>query len=376
MSSSVDDTVRRARWRLVLGEDHGLCASLSDVERHRDAMLEFLYGRECAGRNADLGQERSAGLEGSVLNVPDWVNAIHELFPKRTIERLERDAIERYQINEVVTNPEVLATVEPNPTLLEAVLRTKHLMNREVLELARALVRRVVAELMEKLAVQIRQPFGGPRIRRRSYIKSAKNFDWRETIRRNLRNWDQRQKRLGLDTPYFLSRTRRRIDRWQFIILVDQSGSMVSSVIHSAITASIFRGLPALKTHLIAFDTSVIDLTADCEDPVETLLKVQLGGGTDIGQAMTYAASLVENPRHTIVLLITDFHEGAPPQALLQVTKSLIESGVHLLGLAALDDRAEPAYNREFASQLVELGMHVGAMTPGELANWVAEKIG
>ncbi len=374
----MSEAVRRARWRLVLGEDHGLCASLGEIERRRDRMLEFLYGRECAGRNTgnDGQSSRGTDLSASVLSVPDWINQIHELFPKRTIERLEKDAIERYKIDEVVTNPEVLARAEPNQTLLEAVLRTKHLMNREVLAVARQLVRRVVAQLMEKLAVTIRQPFAGARVRRRSFMKVAKNFDWRTTVRRNLSNWDRERQRLGLQTPYFLTRTRRRVDRWQLMILVDQSGSMVSSVIHSAVTASIFHSLPSIKTHLIAFDTSVIDLTADCGDPVETLMKVQLGGGTDIGHAMEYASSLIENPRRTILVLITDFFEGGPANNLPRVTKQLKESGVHLLGLAALDSKAEPAYDRQTAQRLVELGMHVAAMTPGELAHWVAEKIG
>src|SRR5205823_3267177 len=128
-------------------------------------------------------------------------------------------------------------------------------------------------------------------------------------------------------------------------------------------------------THLCLFDTAVVDVTADCTDPVETLLKVQLGGGTDIGHALSYAASLVDNPRRTIVVLITDFFEGAPVQRLLSVARSLLESGVTLLGLAALDDRAEPAYDRALAERLVALGAHVAAMTPGELADWVAEKV-
>jgi Mg-chelatase subunit ChlD len=131
-----------------------------------------------------------------------------------------------------------------------------------------------------------------------------------------------------------------------------------------------------MKTNLIAFDTSVVDLTSDVEDPVETLMKVQLGGGTDIGQAMHYAASLVENPRRTILVLITDFYEGGDPQQLLRVTKRLADSGVHLLGLAALDDKAVPQYDKGMAASLVRLGMTVGAMTPGELAQFVAEKIG
>ena len=168
---------------------------------------------------------------------------------------------------------------------------------------------------------------------------------------------------------------RRQVDRWQLIILVDESGSMLDSVIYSAVTAAVFWGIKSLRTHLCLFDTSVVDVTAECTDPVETLMKVQLGGGTDIGQAMAYAASLVDNPRRTIVVLITDFFEGAPVQRLLTVTRQLVESGVTVLGLAALDDRAEPSYDRLLAERMVALGAHVGAMTPGELAEWVAGKV-
>jgi hypothetical protein len=150
---------------------------------------------------------------------------------------------------------------------------------------------------------------------------------------------------------------------------------MLNSVIHTAVTASIFWHLKSVRTHLVLFDTSVVDVTADCVDPVETLMKVQLGGGTDIGQAMSYAATLVENPRRTIVILITDFYEGAPLHRLYSVTRSLVESGVTLLGLAALDEQANPDYDKNVASQMVNLGAHVAAMTPGELAQWVAEKV-
>jgi Mg-chelatase subunit ChlD len=150
---------------------------------------------------------------------------------------------------------------------------------------------------------------------------------------------------------------------------------MLDSVIHAAVTAAIFFGLKQVRTHLCLFDTSIVDVTEDCSDPVETIMKVQLGGGTDIGKALAYAATLVENPRNTIVILITDFFEGAPVQQLLTTTKNLIESGVTLLGLAALDEQAKPNYDRDIAQQMVNLGASVGAMTPGELAEWVAQKI-
>jgi hypothetical protein len=368
------------RWRLVLGEDaeQGLGCGLQGQDAQRDQALGFLYNREYGSKRNVRGSSggRHGGTEDSVLSTPDWINAVHELFPKRTIERIEKDALERYQIQEMVTNADLLARAQPSQTLLKAVLQTKHLMNEEVLAMARVLVRKVVEDLMEKLARPVRTVFLGARDRRRrSHMKVAKNFDARSTVRRNLASYDPETKKLYIKTPYFYSRIRRQVDRWQIIIVVDESGSMMDSVIHAAVTAAIFFGIKSIKPHLILFDTNVVDVTADCSDPVETMMKVQLGGGTDIGGAMAYAATLVNNPRQTIVVLITDFYEGGPIERLYGVTKSLIESGVTVLGLAALDDRADPCYDRGTAEHMMALGAHVGAMTPGELAEWVAQKI-
>lgn len=376
----MSDSNRQARWRLVMGAgSEQLCGGLSSEDQLRDDCLGFLYDREYgSGRNVrgpDQAGKRG-GLGESALTVPDWINQIHELFPRKTIERLEKDALERYQLDEMVTNPDVLSRAKPNPTLLKAVLRTKHLMNQEVLKIAQHLVRQVVEELMKKLAVDVRNAFQGSLDRRnRSQLKIAKNFDINTTLRRNLKHYQPDHKRILIETPFFYSRIRRQVDRWQLIVLVDESGSMMDSVIHSAITASIFYSMKMMKVHLCIFDTAVVDLTAECVDPVETLMKVQLGGGTDIGQALAYAAELVENPRRTIVVLITDFYEGGPIDRLFAVGKKLVESGVTALGLAALDERANPTYDHDVAARLVQMGWHIAAMTPGELANWVAEKV-
>jgi Mg-chelatase subunit ChlD len=375
----VDPETRRARWRLVLGAGaEDALGALPDAEwEAREEAIAYLYDREYEGRrNVRPGGRRGGSLDPSHLSVPEWINRVHELFPKATIERLEKDALERYRLEEMVTNPELLARAEPSQTLLKAVLRTKHLMNREVLAMARVLVRRVVEQLLQSLAREVRAPFAGALDRRRrSPLRVARNFDAPTTIRRNLRHYDPAEKRLYLETPYFHSRVRRQADRWRVVILVDESGSMLDSVIHAAVTAAIFWGIGSVRTHLCLFDTEVVDVTADCTDPVETLMKVQLGGGTDIGNALAYASGLVDDPRRTIVVLITDFYEGAPVGRLLGVAKRLLESGVTLLGLAALDERAEPNYDRDVAARLVGLGAHVAAMTPGELAAWVAEKV-
>lgn len=379
------ERVRKTRWRLVLGAGAEDCFGGIDAEgAKQERCLGFLYDREYGKkRNVRRRQDkdggaddRSGGLEDTQLQVIDWINEVHELFPKKTIERIEKDALERYELTEMMTNPEILQRAEPSESILKAVLRTKHLMNQDVLAIARILIDKVVQQLMEKLAQQIMAPFFGVRDRRRrSFLRIANNFDAKETIRRNLKNFDANTKRLVIDTPFFYSRIRRNVDKWQVIIVVDQSGSMVNSVIHAAVTASVFCGLNAMKTHLVAFDTSVIDLTSMAGNPVETLMSVQLGGGTDIGRALSYVEQLIDNPRRTIVVLVSDFFEGAPPYMMLGVIKRLVEGGVKFLGLAALDRDANPSYSHEIAAQMVNLGAQVGAMTPGELALWVAEKV-
>jgi Mg-chelatase subunit ChlD len=374
---TISPHIRKLRWRIVLGEGSGQAFGdcLDESWQERERALEFLYGREYGkGRNVRGGRQGS--LDDSALTVPEWINQIHQLFPQQTIERLEKDAMERYQIQEMVTNPELLQRAVPSQALLKAVLQTKHLMNQEVLRLARDLVRRMVNELMEKIARPVQAPFQGSRNRHRhSSFKSARNFDAGATVRRNLKHFDPERRRLAIREPVFCSRIRRQSQRWQIIILVDQSGSMLDSAIHAAITAAIFWEIKSLRTHLVLFDTNLVDVTDSCQDPVETLMKVHLGGGTDIGQAVAYAARLVDNPRQAIVVLISDFFEGAPVRQLLSAVGGLVQNGTTVLGLAALDPEAVPNYDRELAQRLVNLGAHVAAMTPGELANWVAEKV-
>lgn len=365
-----------ARWRLVLGEAAETCMSgaLDGRGQAMDAALSWLYDREDAA-DRDVAS-RHGGIGPSQLTVPDWISEVHRLFPQETIERLEQDAIERYAIEELVTRADVLERVQPNEVLLAAVLRTKHLMNPEVLAMARKLVAEVVRRLMEKLAKEVRQAFSGTiDRRRRSLFKVARNLAFRQTLRSNLHRWDPKAKRLYLEKPIFFSRSKRHTDKWQVILLVDQSGSMVSSVIHSAVTAACLWGLPGVRTHLVAFDTEVVDLTQDVTDPVELLMKVQLGGGTDIQKAVGYAQDLVDIPRRAIVVLISDFYEGTSPEMLVRRVAALTAQGSQVLGLAALDDQARPDYDRELAKRLVNAGAHVGAMTPGQLATWIAEKV-
>ncbi|MEV5986958.1 VWA domain-containing protein [Streptomyces sp. NPDC052051] len=369
------------RWRLILGSAAERCTgSLQGAALARDVALEWLYGRDEDLRRRGVRRgavdARQGGTGPSRLTPVDWLDDIHRLFPKETVERLERDAVERYEIHEIVTDPDVLARVEPNQTLLRAVLRTKHLMNPDVLAPARRIVETVVRQLLERLRPEVRRAFTGSRSRRPSRLPLARDFDFKSTVRANLSHYQPTERRVLIQRPHFHSRTRRHLEQWQLVLLVDQSGSMVGSVIHSAVTAACLWSLPGLKTHLIAFDTEVVDLTSDVTDPVDLLMKVQLGGGTDIARAVDYGAGLVENPRRAVVAVISDFYEGGDPYRLVRTVRGLVEQGSTVLCLAALDEEADPVYDRDLAGRLARAGAHVGAMTPGHLAEFVAEKVG
>jgi Mg-chelatase subunit ChlD len=369
------------RWRLVLGRYAGrhLRPEMDALAQRQERALDFLYGREYAGRGVrgrDARGGRGPGsLDASQLSVPRWLAEVRELFPAETLQVLERHALDRYGLHELVTDKATLEKLEPSQDLLKCLLSFKGQMKGEVLDTARRLIRRMVEELREKLAREVRAALAGKLDRnRRSPLQVSQNFDWRGTLRANLEHYDPERQRLVLERARFFSRTRRHIP-WRLVLLVDQSGSMVDSVIHSAVLAGILAGLPALDVKLVLFDTAVVEMSAHVDDPVEVLMSVQLGGGTDIGQALCYGERLIELPQRTVVVLISDFCEGAPPQRMLQATKRMREAGVTLIGLTALDPEAQPVYDQTLAGKMVALGMDVTAATPKQFAQWLAQRL-
>ena len=272
-----------------------------------------------------------------------------------------------------MTDREVLEKLEPNQELLKTILQLKHLMKGEALEAARRIVRKVAEEIAEKLRQDIRRSLLGTLDRSSaSPVKSIRNLDMKKTIRKNLQHYDREQKRLMLEQVYFSSRT-RKFSQWRVVIAVDESGSMLDSVIYSAVMAGIFAKLPMLDTRLVIFDTQVVDLSAHLDDPVETLMSIQLGGGTFIAGALRYCESLIEDPYKTMVVLVSDLCEGGSLSGLLSVSRGIIESGAKLICLTALDMEANPVYDRRTAEQLADLGAYVGAMTPEALGDFMGK---
>lgn len=368
----VSDGAALNRWRLVLGQHAQQQVPLEDVRLiSMDEVLEFLYGRESAGGDV---RERSTrgGREASRLTVPQWLSEVRRLFPQETAEILQRHALDRYQLTELLTDREVLEKMEPNEALLETVLSLKHMMKGPVLDAARRIVARVVAELVRKMRSEVQRSALGKLDRSsRSSVRSLRNLDVQRTIRKNLAHYDLEKRRLMVEKVYFNGRV-KRYHPWRVILAVDESGSMLHSIIHSAVMAGIFAKLPMLDTRLVIFDTAVVDLSSRVEDPVETLMSVQLGGGTDIAGALRYCESLIASPHRTMVVLVSDLCEGNTRQNLYGVCRDILESGAKLIALTALDENAAPAYDRTVAENLAGMGAYVGAMTPSRLADFMA----
>lgn len=368
-----------ARWRLVLGkvaEGHGIgCGGDAEAERV-EKLVGFLFepggGHKRGGRQSS---DRSGGKGPSQLTVPDWVDAVNELFPHQSREVMQKELIRRRGIADLMEKPELLEKIEPNMELVKTLLTHRELMNPKTRVLARKIIEKVVEELKRKMQVQVEQAITGAiRKDRHSPRRVFRNLDLKTTLRRNLQNYDGGTGRLLVDRLYFYAAERKK-KPWHVVVVVDQSGSMLESAIFSAVMASIFAELPAVKTSLVLFDTQIVDLSDQVGQPVDVLLTIQLGGGTDIAKAMVYANTLVRQPQRTIVVLITDFYEGGDERELVAQTRLMADGGVRLVGLGALGYDARPAYNKSTAAKLRKVGMDILVCTPEKLAECMAEII-
>lgn len=378
-----DDGIDRAtRWRLVLGrhaERHLELRGGSD-EGGRDPelaspmgtvpaiekTLDFIYDREHRARS-----HRSDPGSGDGLSIPAWLGRVRQLFPNDAARVLERDALYRYGLTELVTDPEILERAEPTTDLLKAIVQFKHLMGTEVLEAARRKAREVIDALRTTLETECRPALTGPsRAEGLPPARTFRNVDWTGTIRRNLHNWDGEKERLVADRMSFRNRGQRR-SRWHIVISVDQSGSMTDSLIHSAVMAAIFAGLPSVRVSLVLWDHRIVDASEHVHDPLEILMNVQLGGGTDLLPALEYCAALVTEPERTLMVVLSDFQVWGDRTPMLDLAGELCGAGVRGMGLLALDADGRPAHDERFANDLADRGWFVASMTPRHLAEHI-----
>ncbi len=359
-TGSIDERLRR--WRLVLGgaEADGTGLTLGSADLGMDQALRWLYGEDA--RPGD-GRERRGGQEASAPNVARWLGDIRNYFPSSVVRVMQQDALERLDLKRMLREPEMLEAVEPDVHLVANLLALKSVIPNRTKDTARLVVRRVVEELERRLANPLRQAVTGSlnraaRNRRPRYYE----MDWSRTIRANLKHYQPDYHTIIPEVRIGYGHKRAALR--EIILCLDQSGSMATSVVYAGVCGAVLASLPSLKTHMIAFDTSVVDLTADLGDPVELLFGVQLGGGTDINRALGYARTLVRQPHDTILVLISDLHEGGNRDEMLKRASALIASGAQAIALLALSDDGAPRFDHRTAEALAAMGVPAFACTP------------
>jgi hypothetical protein len=350
------------RWRMILGagQNDGTGISLQGVERDMDHALSALYD-----------SERSAGLGASSPNVNRWLGDIRSFFPSSVVKVMQQDALKRLNLTSMLMEKEMLENVEPDVHLVATLMTLSKVIPNKTKDTARQVVKKVVDELLKKLTNPTQQAITG------SLNRSVRNrrprhneINWPITIQKNLKHYQPDYKTIIPEIRIGYGKKRNSLK--DVVLCLDQSGSMGTSVIYSGIFGSVMASMPAIQTKMVVFDTAVVDLTEDLQDPVELLFGVQLGGGTDINRALTYCQQLVKRPTDTVMVLITDLYEGGDREEMLKRATEIVASGVQLIVLLALNDDGAPSYDHYNAKYLAQLGVPVFACTPDKFPDLMA----
>jgi Mg-chelatase subunit ChlD len=287
---------------------------------------------------------------------------------------MQKDAIERLGMDQLLLEPEMLQAVEPDIDLVTTLMSLSGVIPQKAKATARQIVQRVVQDLIRRLEAPLRQAVNGALKRSTRTRRPRHNeIDWNRTIRANLKHYQPDYRTIVPEQRIGYGRKRNELR--SIIVCIDQSGSMGESVVYSGVFGAVLASIPALRTSVVAFDTSVVDLTEKVSDPVDVLMGVQLGGGTDINQALKYCQSLITKPHDTIFVLITDLFEGGDNKAMLERAAAIVGSGVRMVTLLALADSGAPSFDERNAAALAAMNVPSFACTPDKFPELMAAAI-
>lgn len=353
------------KWRMILGKqaDPQNAIDISGQLKKMDSTLEALYD-----------SERQSGLGSSSPNVNRWLGDIRKYFPSSVVQIMQKDAMERLNLQEMLLEPEMLETIEPDVSLVGTLLSLKSVIPKKTKETARAVVRKVVEDLQKRLHNPMREAITGALSRSvRNHRPKFHEINWHATIKANLKHYQKEYKTV---IPHRLIGYGRKGQALKEVILVvDQSGSMASSVVYASVFGAVMASLKSLKTHMVVFDTAVADLTKDLDDPVDILFGTQLGGGTDINKALGYAQTLIKSPNDTILVLISDLYEGGNKTQMLKKVNQIKASGVQFITLLALNDEGAPSYDKNIATSFAAMDIPSFACSPDKFPELMAAAI-
>ncbi|MEU5973498.1 VWA domain-containing protein [Streptomyces sp. NPDC047315] len=365
-TGAADERLRR--WRLVLGGESadGTGHALSGRDAAMDGTLTALYGSG-TGQGSGAkggGRSRSAGLGASAPSVARWLGDIRTYFPSSVVQLMQRDAIDRLGLSTLLLEPEMLAAVEADVHLVGTLLSLNKAMPETTKETARAVVRKVVEDLEKRLATRTRSTLTGALDRSAKVHRPRhRDIDWDRTIRANLKNYLPEHRTVVPERLVGHGRAAQSVKK-EVVLCIDQSGSMAASIVYAAVFGAVLASMRSVATRLVVFDTAVVDLTDQLDDPVDVLFGTRLGGGTDINRALAYCQERITRPADTVVVLISDLYEGGIRDGMLKRVAAMKASGVQFVALLALSDEGTPAYDRDHAAALAALGAPAFACTP------------
>ncbi len=361
---ATDTAVRK--WRLILGgqQNDGTGCALNISDTKMDQALEALYD-----------SDRRGGLGASSPNVSRWLGDIRNFFPNTVVQVMQKDAIKRLELTQLLFEKELLENVEADVALVATLLSLKNVIPDKTKDTARQVVQKVVDQLMKKLMQPMQQAVTGSLNRSMRNRRPRHNeINWHLTIQKNLKHYQPDYKTIIPETR--IGYGRKRTSLKDVVLCIDQSGSMGTSVVYSGIFGSVMASIPAIKTRMIVFDTAVADLTEELNDPVDLLFGVQLGGGTDIHAALSYCQQVITRPTDTVLVLITDLYEGGDLAGMRKKAVELTAAGVQVVVLLALNDEGAPSYDHTNAQFFSNLGVPVFACTPDKFPDLMAAALG
>jgi Mg-chelatase subunit ChlD len=365
---------RETRWRLVLGGDDadgitsagGEAIGLTTEDAARDKALSELY---------DSSGKSRGGMGASAPRVAKWLGDIRTYFPSSVVQVMQADAMDRLGLRHLLLEPEMLESVEPDISMVTTLIGLGRAIPESSRETARQIVRAVTNQLEERLAAKTRQSITGALDRSaRTRRPKPADIDWNRTIAANLGNYLPEHKTVVPQRLVGYGRRSTQVDR-DIILCIDQSGSMASSIVYSSVFGAVMASIKSVKTRLVVFDTEVVDLTDDIEDPVDVLFGVQLGGGTDINRAIAYCQEHITKPTDTVFVLISDLYEGGIEDEMLRRAREMVDQGVTVIVLLALTDEGAPSYDANHAAKLCALGAPAFACTPDLFPDLMAAAI-
>lgn len=369
MTVSSSDNWRR--WRLVLGE------TADPREPRRSAPAEALADPQDREIDRLLSQlydgDRAGGLAPSTPQLIDWLGDIRRYFPASISRLVQRDALARTDLRTVLADPRLFEVVEADVALLPEIISLAATLPESTRQMAHEMVRRIVNQTADRLRLPVeqavhrhfaRQPARRPR--------RAAEIDWPRTIRANLRHYQpDYQTIIPVRSHARPARQLHRAPR-TITICVDLSRSMAGSTVHSTIIAALLARIPALRTHLVAFDTTVVDLTSQLADPVDLLLGLNLGGGTDIRRALDYCRQLNSDTPDGVIFLISDLRDHSAPETLLEGFRQLHAAGQRVVPILALSDEDGEIEPSPLATSLATLGLQALVATPAQFPDLLA----